>query len=313
MQALVTGATGYIGRELCRQLLAQGTVLVPLSCRGGALPCGRVTRAVDFRQDTIAGPLLEGIDVVYHLAGIAHQRAPAQQYEVVNHRATIALAEAAERAGVRLFVYLSSIKAMGPASGGGSRREDEVAPPADPYGLSKWQAECALRERFAGSAMAVVILRPALVYGPRAQGNLQWLLRAVRCGFPAPPEGGARSMVGIEDLVQLLLLLSRVVAEGVHTWIVTDGEAYTTRQVYQLLCEALGRSGGGQQLPAWCWRLFATALDVLKREPRGSSYGKLFGAERYDNQALVRATGWQPCQTLASAAPAIVARPAVAT
>ena len=312
MQALVTGATGYIGREVCRQLLAAETAFVPLSCSGGALPSGRITHAVDFRQGEIAGALLEDIDVVYHLAGIAHQQAPAQQYEEVNYRATLALAEAAERAGVRLFVYLSSVKAMGPASGGDSRREDEVASPSEPYGLSKWQAECALRERFANSAMAVVILRPALVYGPCARGNLQWLLRAVRCGFPAPPEGGARSMVGVEDLAQLLLLLPQVVGEGVHTWIVTDGEAYTTRQIYQLLCEALGRSGGGQ-LPAWCWRLFATVLDLLKREQRGSSYGKLFGAERYDNQALLRATGWQPRQTLASAAPGIVARPAVAT
>lgn len=119
-------------------------------------------------------------------------------------------------------------------------------------------------------------------------------------------------MVGVEDLAQLLLLLPRVVGKGMHTWIVTDGEDYTTAHVYQLLREALGRSGG-RHLPAWCWRLFATALDLVTREPRGSSYGKLFGAERYDNQALLRATGWRPRQTLASAAPAIVARPAAAT
>jgi UDP-glucose 4-epimerase len=311
MQALVTGATGYIGREVCRQLLAAGTVFVPLSCSGSALPCGRATQALDFSQGEIVDTLFQGIGVVYHLAGIAHQRAPVQQYEAVNYRATLALAEAAERAGVRLFVYLSSVKAMGPSSGDDPRCEGEVAPPSEPYGLSKWQAECALRERFVGSAMAVVILRPALVYGPCAQGNLQWLLRAVRCGLPAPPEGGPRSMVGVEDLARLLLLLPQVVEEGVHTWIVTDGESYTTRHVYQLLSEALGRRGG-VQLPGWCWRLFAAALDVLQREPVGNSYGKLFGAERYDNQALLGATGWQPCQTLASAAQAIVARSALA-
>ncbi|MDO8862267.1 NAD-dependent epimerase/dehydratase family protein [Haliea sp. E1-2-M8] len=312
MHALVTGATGYVGRELCRQLTAAGRGFVPLSCGGGALPSGRGTHAVDFRQAAIADALLEGIEVVYHLAGIAHQQAQAQLHEEVNYRATLALAEASERAGVRLFIYLSSVKAMGPAAGCGSRRENELADPSGPYGLSKWRAECALRERFSASAMAVVILRPALVYGPDPRGNLQWLLRAARWGFPAPPEGGARSMVGVEDLAELLLLLPQVVEEGVHTWIVTDGEAYTTRHVYQLLCEALGRSGG-RQLPAWCWRILAAGLDVFQRQPRGSSYGKLFGAERYDNCALLQATGWQPRQTLACVAPAIVAGPAPAT
>ncbi|MEQ9395117.1 NAD-dependent epimerase/dehydratase family protein [Haliea sp.] len=312
MQALVTGATGYVGRELCRQLTASGRAFLPLSCSGGTLPCGRVTRAADLRQGPIAGALLEGVDVVYHLAGIAHQQAPAQLHEEVNYRATLALAEAAERAGVRLFIYLSSVKAMGPAAGSEPRRENEVAVPSAPYGRSKWRAECALREHFAASAMAVVILRPALVYGPRPRGNLQWLLRAARVGVPAPPEGGARSMIGVEDLAGLLLRLPQVVGEGVHTWIVTDGEDYTTRHVYQVLRAALGR-GSGRQLPSWCWRMLASALDLLQRQPGGSSYGKLFGAERYDNHALLRATGWQPQQTLASVAPAMVARPAAAT
>lgn len=312
MQALVTGATGYIGREVCRQLLAAGTSVVPLSRGGAALACGRRTHALDFSQGEIADTLLRGVDVVYHLAGIAHQRAPRERYDAVNHRATMALAEAAERAGVRLFVYLSSVKAMGPASGSNPRREHELAAPMDPYGLSKWEAESGLRERFANSLMAVVILRPALVYGPCAQGNLRWLLRAVHCGFPAPPKAGLRSMVGVEDLARLLLRLPEVVKQGVHTWIVTDGHDYTTREVYQLLGEALGRPRGGQ-LPVWCWYLFSALLDVLRREPIGNSYGKLFGAERYDNQALLSATGWQPCQTLASAAPAIVARPVAAS
>lgn len=312
MHALVTGATGYVGREFCRQLTASGRGFVPLSCNGAALPCGRVTHAVDLRREPVDGALLKGVDVVYHLAGIAHQQAPEQLHEAVNYLATLALAEAAERAGVRLFVYLSSVKAMGPAPGSGPRREDEVAAPSSAYGLSKWRAECALRKQFAGSAMAVVILRPALVYGPHPRGNLQWLLRAARCGLPAPPEGGVRSMIGVEDLAGLLLRLPQVVGEGIHTWIVTDGESYSTRYVYRLLREALGRRDR-RALPAWCWRILAAGLDALQRQPRGSSYGKLFGAERYDNRALLRATGWQPRQTLASVAPAIAVRPAPAT
>ncbi|MEQ9464656.1 MAG: NAD-dependent epimerase/dehydratase family protein [Haliea sp.] len=311
MKALVTGATGYIGSELCRQLSAAGLAFVPLSAGGGTLAGGRATLSVDFRQGAVAAELLEGVDVVYHLAGIAHQQAPAQLYAEINYRATLALASAAERAGVRLFVFLSSVKAMGPAAGCAARQESEVATPVGAYALSKWRAECALREQFAGSAMTVVILRPALVYGPCPRGNLQWLLRAARWGLPLPPEGGARSMVSNQDLAELLLLLPQEVQQGVHTWIITDGEAYTTRQVYVLLREALGRSGE-RQLPAWCWRVLAAVLDILRRQPPGSSFGKLFGAERYDNHALLRETRWRPRQTLASVAPAMVARPVAA-
>ncbi len=309
MQALVTGATGYIGSELCRQLSAAGRAFVPLSAGGRGLAGGRATHPVDLRRSPVPAELLAGVDVVYHLAGIAHQQAPAELHEEVNYRATLALAGAAERAGVRLFVYLSSVKAMGPAAGCVARQEGEVAAPAGAYAESKWRAECALRERFADSAMAVVILRPALVYGPHPRGNLRWLLRAARWGFPLPPEGGARSMVSTRDLAELMLLLPLKVQEGVHTWIVTDGEAYTTRQVYVLLREALGRSGE-RQLPTWCWRALAAGLDILQRQPVGSSFGKLFGAERYDNHALLRATGWRPRLTLARVAPAMVVRPA---
>ncbi len=307
MAALVTGATGYIGSELCRQLSAAGRPFVPLSAGGGTLAGGRRTHPVDLREGPIAGELLAGVEVVYHLAGIAHQNAPAHLHEAVNYRATLALAEAAERAGVRLFVYLSSVKAMGPAAGCVARQENEVAAPAGAYALSKWRAECALREQFAASAMSVVILRPALVYGPCPRGNLLWLLRAARWGFPLPPEGGARSMVSTRDLAELLLLLPQEVQAGVHTWIVTDGEAYTTRQVYLLLREALGH-GSARQLPAWCWRVLAAGLDMLQRQPAGSSFGKLFGAERYDNHALLRATRWRPRHNLASVAPALVGR-----
>ena len=307
MSVLVTGATGYIGRALTERLHRDGQSTVLLSRRGAIPGRGKPSHAVDLATGTVSDELLRGVETVYHLAGIAHRRAAEGQHAAVNCRATLALAEAAERAGVQTFVFLSSVKAMGAAATAMPRRESEVAPPADAYGRSKWEAECALRERYAGSAMSVIILRPALVYGPRPKANLKWLLRAARFQLPAPPAGGARSMVGLDDLVELLLLLPRCGLSGVSTFNVTDGHAYSARESFLLLRAALGKEGAGRTGPASLWRLLAALLDFLQRQPQGSSYDRLFAAERYDNHAVQEATGWRPRQTLATVAPMMVA------
>ncbi|QIB64665.1 NAD-dependent epimerase/dehydratase family protein [Kineobactrum salinum] len=302
MKALVTGATGFIGRELCRQLTLREDTVLPLSCRGEPLADGRATTAVDLRQALPEPSLLSGVDVVYHLAGIAHQRAAPAAYTELNERATLALAAAAEAAGVSCFVFLSSVKAMGAGSGSAPRAEQDAVPPEDPYGRSKWEAECGLRRRFARSAMRVVILRPALVYGPEPKGNLRLLLWAARLGLPGPPIAGGRSMVGVADLAALMSCLPEQVDAGVHSWIVTDGQSYTTAQLYQLLRAALGRPGPGRQAPLWCWRLLARILDGVSRQPAGSSFDKLFATELYCNAALLAATRWRPQQSLATVA-----------
>ena len=306
MSVLVTGATGYIGCALTERLHRDGQSTVLLSRRGAVSGPGKPSHAVDLLTGRISDEMLRGVETVYHLAGIAHRQAPDGRHAAVNCRATLALAEAAERAGVKTFVFMSSVKAMGAAATAMPRRESEVAPPADPYGRSKWEAECALRERYASSTMTVIILRPALVYGPRPKANLKWLLRAARFQIPAPPEGGARSMIGLDDLVELLLLLPRCGLRGVSTFNVTDGHAYSARESFLLLRAALGKEGAGRTGPAWLWRLLAALLDFFQRQPQGTSYDRLFAAERYDNHAVVEATGWRPRQTLAAVAPLMV-------
>ncbi len=294
MKCLVTGATGFIGRQLCQLLLDRGAQLTALSRTGTPLPDGTATVGVDLARAMPAPDLLAGRDAVFHLAGIAHRQAPAADYEQLNHQATLQLALQSAAAGVKCFLFLSSVKAMGPAPGDRLRGESDVAPPTDGYGLSKWRAECDLRREFADSPMSVVILRPALVYGPGAAGNLQLLVRWIGRGLPRPPPGGARSMVACRDLVELMYAIAVDPPAGVRTWIVTDGERYTTRDLYDLLRRAGGRARGGAWLPLWGWRLAAAVLDLATGSRAPSTFDRLFAPELYSNAGLLDAISWRP-------------------
>ena len=248
---LVSGATGFVGRELCQQLVVRHLPFIALSQHGAKLHDGTPTVAIDLEKQTVSPVHLKGVDVVFHLAGIAHQQAKASSYTQVNHLATMALAKAAAAAGVKCFIYLSSVKAMGPAVGEEVRNEDNCVPPVSAYGLSKLQAEEALRESFSRSEMSVVILRPALVYGADIKGNLQSLRKAVRAGMPRPPEMGGRSMVAVQDLIELMLLVASDPPIGVRTWIVCDGCRYSSRRIYELFRSADGKGKGMSWLPLW--------------------------------------------------------------
>ena len=304
VKCLVTGASGFIGRQLCQVLGQRGDELVPLSLHGAALAGGQPTRAVDL-TGKIPRSLFEGVDTVFHLAAVAHQHATASAHDELNHQATVALARQAAAAGVVNFVFLSSVKAMGDALTTAARREQDVVLPTHPYGLSKWRAECALREEFAHQPMSITIVRPALVYGANAKGNLATLARGARRGMPRPPQIGRRSLIGCDDLVDLLL---HVAAEqGQHTWIAT-GEDLSTREIYDTLRAAMGKRPAKGWLPLWGWQLLARVMDGVSLLGRQSTFDKLFGTELYDNSAVIAATGWRPRQRLSDCAPRIVSQ-----
>lgn len=306
VKLLVTGATGFIGRALCSRLVAEGSSLTALSRSGVQVSSDIASLPVDLTTGLPDRKLLEGVDTIIHLAGIAHRKADTEAYEALNHEATVRLARLAADEGVKRFVYLSSVKAMGESIDDTRRAENNCTPPIEPYGLSKWRAERGLHEVCADRGISVIIIRPTLVYGPGVKGNLQVLLGAIRKGLPRPPVAGKRSMIALDDLVALLQRVASHAPDGLHTWIACGDKDYSTRAIYDLMREAQGLGQGRGWLPDWAWQVGAVVMDVFARRPLGTTRAQLFCGDRYTNGAVRAAMDWAPSRSLEQLARRIV-------
>lgn len=310
MKCLVTGPSGFIGSAVCEALTAAGCHVTVLVRQPGSVPASLPHVVHDLRQPLSEAFSLRGMDVVVHTAGIAHQKAAPAQHVAVNEAATVALARRAARDGVGRFVFLSSVKAMGPAPGAAPRSETQLCTPAGSYAVSKRRAEIALSALADETTLELVTLRPALVYGAGVGGNLGSLLSWVRRGLPLVPEAGARSMVSRDDLVRLIVTLVACDAGGLPAtaalWNVTDGEAYSTRRLMLALAAALQRPPPTRSLPAAAWRVLGACADLARAMPAGTTAAALLESELYDGRAVSVATGWRPRQRFEDVAPAIV-------
>lgn len=302
MQAVVTGATGFVGRELCAALTAAGA---SLTLAGRSPECDL---PLELAQPGMPR-LPAGVDAVFHLAGLAHRAAPAVLQEQINHRAVLALARAAAAAGARHFLFLSSVKALGPAPGPAPRTETAAPRGGDAYGAAKYRAEAGLRALQPDTAMRITVLRPALIYGPGAAGNLAQLRRWVLRGRPLPPECGGRSLVARADLVRLLLALATRDGAGFRLWQVTDGDCYSTRRLCLALARALPRERLPPTLPAAAWRVGGLLRDLAGGRRPGSSAAAILGWDRYSAARVRCDTGWAPRLRFEDVAPQLIARP----
>jgi UDP-glucose 4-epimerase len=293
-RVLVTGASGFVGRALVPALVAAGHA-VRAAVRRAPAPDGSpafgppVELAIhgDLATDVDWRPLLAGIDVVVHLAGIAHTGPGVAEahYDRVNHLATAELAGAAREAGIERFVLVSSIRAQtGPASDR-VLTEADVPQPTDPYGRSKLAAEVAV----AASGVPFTILRPVLVYGPGAGGNLRTLLRL--CALPLPLPFGA--LTGRRSLVSAQNLCSAVAHVLAHdgccgeTYVVADPRPLSLPEIVAALRAGLGKTPGLIAVPPGVIRL------GLAAGGRAHNWDQLGGQLVVDPGKLI-ATGWRP-------------------
>jgi nucleoside-diphosphate-sugar epimerase len=248
---VVTGAAGFVGASVVARLAAEGRARVTSVVHR---PCD----TVDSRFATVcAGDLaaanadlsfLSGASVVVHLANRAHVRAnsvrgSAEEVARVNVTGTVNVARRAADYGVRRFVYISSIGVNGNHTGESAFRETDSPCPYELYAQSKWEAEKALRLVEADSGMAVVVIRPPLVYGANAPGNFGRLLRLVRSGIPLPfgLTRNRRSLVGIDNLVDFIIVCMNHPAARGETFLVSDGEDVSTPELIRRLARSMGR------------------------------------------------------------------------
>ena len=299
---LISGASGFIGGRLLRELEQRAVSCVALSRR--PIP-GRKTSAAPLDDRAALRAACQGVATVFHCAGHAHafaalSHSDAERHWRVNFEGTRNLAEAAGQAGVRRFVFLSSVKAMAEP---GDVCVDEGFPgePETAYGQSKRAAEETVLEAGKRYGMHVVNLRLAMVYGSGGRGNLERMGRLVRRGWfpPLPETGNRRSLVHVDDVIAAMLQVAEDDRANGRTYIVTGPEAPSGRQLYDALRDALGLPPCRWSVPETVLRGAARCGDGLemlcrRRVPLDSeAMARLLGSSWYSSARIARELGWQ--------------------
>jgi nucleoside-diphosphate-sugar epimerase len=283
MKVLVTGANGFVGSAVCRALLAAG-MEVAGAVRGGAVPGGVARRVVgDIGPGTDWRGALEGIDVVVHCAARVHvmrERAadPLAEFRFVNRDGAVALARQAEG---RRLIFVSTIKVNGEETAAGRPfRADDVPAPVDPYGIAKAEAEAQLAEIHRD----LVVIRPPLVVGAGAKGNLAGLMKLVAAGVPLPFASidNRRSLVGRANLADLIRACVTHPAAPGKTFLVRDDPDVSTPDLVRRLGMAMGRRA----------RLLPFPVSLLGA--MGKAGRRLTGSLTVDDGATREVLGWTP-------------------
>jgi nucleoside-diphosphate-sugar epimerase len=287
----LTGATGFIGRYLLSELPKRGYRLRVLLRRPSTVPLDSASAVIgDLARAQNMSEALAGVDAVIHSAGIAHAMSgvPEDDYRLLNTEATIRLAQAAQRARARRFVFLSSIRAQcGPVEQE-VQTEDQAPKPTDAYGRSKLAAEQGL----AALDIDWVALRPVLVYGPGVKGNMAELIRLARSPLPLPFGGltARRSLLCLDNLIAAVDCALAAPSPLRRPLLVADPEPLTLSEMVAAMRRGLRRRPGLVPLPPV---MLKAACRLAGRE---EAYQRLAGSLVADPAALKR-LGWTPTIT----------------
>lgn len=315
MKVLVTGANGFVGKVVCAQLLEQGYQVKAVVRQAFTRPqwlainkAANIDLSVfnnkeNFQlcvidcidEQTVWDKHLSDVDVVIHLAARVHVMQetaadPLTQYRMTNVASTKHLAEQAQQAGVKRFIYISSIKVNGELTIDHAFTEIDIANPQDPYGLSKFEAEQVVEEVAQQGRMQYVIIRPSLVYGPGVGGNFLKLMQGVKRSLPLPLKNIAnqRSMIFVSNLANLIITTVSHPHAANQVFLAADNEALSSGQIIQQIANAFAK-------PA---RLFTIPQPLL------TLIAKLVGKQAYlqrltssllvSNAKAKQLLAWQP-------------------
>jgi nucleoside-diphosphate-sugar epimerase len=288
-RVLVTGADGFIGRNLVPYLAAQGYRVIAASRTASGsdnpdilpVPLPDLSRPFDWQ------PLLQQCDVVIHLAGIAHKFAVDDLYDRVNHKAAAALAQAASRCGTGHLVFISSIAAQSGSFSDRELCEEDPPRPNNAYGRSKLSAEKAVRS----AGVPFTILRPVVIYGEGEKGNFATVHRISRLPIPLPFGGlkARRSVLSIENFNSAIMtVLTNPRARG-ETFIVSDPTPLTVADLISRYRVSLGRS-------SWLLPLPEKWLELSLRAIGQTAMWERLGCPLIANPSKIIAIGWNPIQ-----------------
>lgn len=284
----VTGASGFVGRNLLQHLRSRGIAAVALDR----------TNTPDFSDREILKKRFSGCRTVVHLLGRAHILRPGNDaagdlaaFRRVNVDLALTAAQAAADAGVEQFVYISSVSVFGALSASHPINDASPISPVTPYGVSKAEAEDALEAFADRSGLSVLSLRPPLVYGPGAPGNFARLVSAIRRGWPLPfgsTTDNRRTFIAAENLSEAI---GRALARSnplMGRFIVADNESLSTRDTMEAIAKGIGRPARLLPLPS------GLTAALLSTAGKGAMAQQLFGSLEFDGAALFRALDWRP-------------------
>ena len=299
MNVLVTGTTGFVGQTLVRRLVLHEGHEVRCAIRKhrdgleGATHVhvvGEVDASSEWQR------ALVNVDCVVHLAARVHVMRdhchdPLMEFHRVNTEGTLNLARQAAAAGVKRFVFISSLKVNGEVTQPGHAfTEDDAPNPRDPYGISKHEAEVGLREIARTTGMQVIIIRPTLVYGKGAKGNLKSLMKLVARGFPLPlgSINNRRSLVGIDNMVDFIVTCLEHPAAANETFMVSDGEDLSTPDLIRRMARVMKRPARLLPVPVWALQAGGSLLG------NGDAVQRLCSNLQVDISKARSLLGWVP-------------------
>ena len=292
MKIVVTGARGFVGKALCKALRDRGDQLIATV---RAQPDASEVAVGDIHGATDWSLALQGANAVIHLAARVHvmsdtEEDPLRAYREVNLHGTLNLARQAAAAGVKRFIFVSSVKVNGESTSMRPFTALDAAAPIDPYGLSKSEAETALHELHRKTGMEIVVVRPPLVYGPGVKANFLNLIKAVEKGIPLPlgKATGRRSMVALDNLVDLLILCLHHPAAAGGTFLVSDGVDLTVKELVVMIAQAMDKPPRLLPVPVGLMRGAATLLG------KGAVADRLLGSLQVDIKHTRQRLEWNP-------------------